>query len=361
MIKGVCALILLIAVVAPVAADVELPPWSWSTYSGTQAWTVTITDSGCDYNNNYQTTVSIKFANGTAVMDDDGHGKAAGTFASPNILHIQGRTVDDPPGSSQISAYDLFFTTDCSAFAGKYSWSYSGPDDSCSGTTTLSGVNRNGCPAPAGAPSVPAVAPALNNQFSAETAAADRDLSTLNDLQYTQNSNDINPQFARLANLLGQGDGLSSDELKSRIAELSQKTENELQAILVKDPYNFDANYDMAQLKKSQHRDDAYLQYLNAAMTSKVTEKKVEDLPKNIAVQNGFTTMPTRSSSVAVSQEDSDIQLVIKDVLGRDYSKVYSDSKQALARLYARYCERKCNYLSESVNEAASTGDGGSP
>ena len=217
MIKGGWVLVILVLIVVPVAADVELPPWSWNTYSGTQAWIVTVTETGCDASFSNQFTVPITFANGTAVMDDVGHGKSEGTFASPNILHFTGRTVADPPGSSQLSEYDLFFTTDCSAFAGKYSWSYSGPDGSCDGTTTLNGVNRNGCPAPAVVPVVPTVAPA-SNSLAADIAKSQQDLNTLTDLQYTQDINDITPRFA---NLFAPNDGMSSDGRRNRIAELN--------------------------------------------------------------------------------------------------------------------------------------------
>ena len=63
--------------------------------SGTQAWVVTVTETGCDTSFGNQFTLKIMFANGTAVMDDVGHGKSEGTFASPNILHF-------PEGQSQI-------------------------------------------------------------------------------------------------------------------------------------------------------------------------------------------------------------------------------------------------------------------
>ena len=359
MFKGALGLVILICLVVPVAADVSMPPWSWNTYSGTQAWIVTVTETGCDNTFSNQFTVPITFANGMAVMGDVGHGESKGTFASANILHFPGRTVADPPGSSQLSEYDLFFTTDCSAFAGKYSWSYSGPDGSCDGTTTLNGVNRNGCPAPAVVPSIPTPAPA-SNSLAADIAAAQRDLNTLTDLQYTQAINDITPRFA---NLFATNDGMSSDGRRNRITELNRQTENELQAILLQDPNNYDANMGMAELKKSQRNINEYIQYLNAALNSReVAENKVNDLQKNIAQQNNFATWPTPSNSGAVSEADSEIPPLIKNVLGHDFSNVYSDSKKAVkAYLYATLCEKTCNFLTESVNQAASAGGGGTP
>ncbi|HXW98443.1 MAG TPA: hypothetical protein VEI51_01810 [Methanomicrobiales archaeon] len=358
MIKGLCALILLTALLAPVAADTELAPWSWSNYNGNQTWLVTATESGCDNTYSSQFTVTITYADGSARMDDVGHGPSSGRFVSPNILHFPGRTVDDPPGSSQLSEYDLFFTTDCSAFAGKYDWSYSGPDGSCGGSTTLNGVNRNGCPAPEVVPVVPTVAPA-SNSLATDVAKAQQDLTTLTDLQYKQSVADIDSGFS---DQLGANDGTNSDARRSRITDLSQQTENELQAVLAKDPNNYDANIGMAELRKSQHKYDDYNRYLDAAMTAKDAQNAANDLQMYIARRGNFATLPTGSSSGAVSQADSEIPSILRDVLGQDYSKLFAEKKKAaIARLYAMVCERNCDYLSESVQEAASTGGGSAP
>jgi hypothetical protein len=362
MLKYVLGLVILAAFHVPVSADVTPPPWTWNTYSGTTMWQVTVTesDSGCGgavYSNQY--TVPIQYRPGTAVMGDVGHGSAGGTFASGNILHIPSRSVADPPGSSDLSEYDVFFTTDCSAFAAKYSWVYTGPDGDCSGTTLLSGTNSNGCPAPAVVSLIPTPAPA-SNSLAADIAAAQRDLNTLTDLQYTQSINDITPRFA---NLFATDDGMSSDGRRNRITELNRQTENELQAILLQDPTNYDANMGMAELKKSQRTINEYIQYLNAALNSReVAENKVNDLQKNIAQQNNLATWPTPSNSGAVSEADNEIPPLIKNVLDHDFSNVYSDSKKAVkAYLYATLCERRCDYLTESANQVASTGGGGTP
>ncbi len=292
-------------------------------------------------------------------MGDVGHGSAGGTFSSGNILHIPSRSVADPPGSSDLSEYDVFFTADCSAFTAKYSWDYTGPDGDCSGTTLLSGTNSNGCPAPAVVSLIPTVAPA-SNSLAADVAAAQRDLNTLADLQYTQDVNDITPRFA---NLFATNDGMSSDGRRNRITELNRQTENELQAILLQDPNNYDANMGMAELKKSPGTINEYVRYLDAALNSReIAENKVNDLQKNIERENNFAKLLTASNSGAVSEMDSEIPPFLKSVLGHDFSTVYPDSKKAVkAYLYATLCERRCDFLTESASQAASTAGGGTP
>ena len=134
-----------------------------------------------------------------------------------------------------------------------------------------------------------------------------------------------------------------------------------MQAILSRDPNNYDANIGMAELKKSQHKYDEYNQYLNTAMASRDAQNTANDLQMYIARRGNFGTLPTQSNSGAISEANSEIPSVIKNVFGQDFSKMYSDSKKAaIARLYATLCDRTCNFLTDSAKEAASTG-GGSP
>ena len=123
----------------------------WNTYTGTVTWWVTVTEdqsacSGPVLTNRY--SVPIQFNAGSAVMGDVGHGSAGGMFTSDNILHIDGRTVVDPPGESALSPYDVQFSPDCSAFTAKYTWAYTGSDGNCDGSTSLSGrIASDSCPA----------------------------------------------------------------------------------------------------------------------------------------------------------------------------------------------------------------------
>ena len=98
---GALCIVVILALIVPVLADSTSQPWSWNTYSGTIVWQVTVTEdqTGCSgpvLTNQYN--VPIQFRAGSAVMGDVGHGSAGGTFTSDNILHIDGRTVADPPG-----------------------------------------------------------------------------------------------------------------------------------------------------------------------------------------------------------------------------------------------------------------------
>jgi hypothetical protein len=373
--KWMLGVIIALVLVIPAAAANPPSSWSWNTYSGTYPWQVTVIEdqTGCEgpvLTNQY--TVPIQYDGGTAVMGDVGHGPATGSFVSGNILHIPGRTVADPPGSSALSAYDVFFTTDCTAFAAKYTWDYSGSDGSCSGSTRLNGASNSGCPGtvttvattvptlPGETPEVlPTIPPASNAYLTADIVAARRDLNTLIDLRYTQTFNDVAPT---IAGMFVPNDGMSSGERKSKIAELNQKTENELNAILVKDPYNYYANMDMAELKKSQLKKDEYYQYLNTALNNqKVAEDTADKLRTIIADQDKFVRWPAPSNSAAVSEADSEIPPLLKNLLDHDFSRIYSDSKKAAkAYLYATLCEQRCTYLTDSAKEAASTG-GGSP
>jgi len=380
--KWMLGVIIALVLVNPAAAANSPSSWSWNTYRGPYQWQVTVIEdqTGCEgpvLTNQY--TVPIQYNGETAVVGDVGHGPATGSFVSGNILHVPGRTVADPPGSSILSAYDVFFTTDCTAFAAKYTWDYSGSDGSCSGSTRLNGASNSGCPGmaattattpvttptattattlPGETPEVlPTIPPASNAYLTADIVAAKKDLNTLNDLQYAQSFNDITPRFA---DLFVTNDGLSSEDRRSRIAELNQKTENELKAILVKDPYNYYANMDMAELKKSQLKKDEYDQYLNAALNNpKVAEDTAKTLRDYIAGQDKMVKWPSTSNSAAVSQADSEIPPVLKKLLDHDFSKVYADSKEAAkAYLFATLCERRCTFLTDSAKEAASTGGG---
>jgi hypothetical protein len=374
--KIVWLLIPLLLFVAGVSADTAPTPWSWNTYSGTYNWQVTVIEdqSACGggvLTNQY--TVPIQFNGGTAVMGDVGHGPATGSFTSGNILHIPSRTVADPPGSSTLSAYNVYFTTDCTAFIAKYTWDYSGSDGSCSGSTQLNGASSSGCPGavtttattvtmlPGETPEeIPTIAPASSAYLTPDLAAAGQDLTALTTLRSAQSIADTSPQFAALANLLGQGDGLTSDQRREKIAELDQKTENELQAILVKDPYNYWANMDMAQLKKAQLKKDEYYQYLNTALDNpNVYPETAEELRQIIADQDKMIKWPSPSTSSAVSQADSEIPPIMKNLLGQDLSKIYAESKEkAKEYLFATLCEKRCTFLTDSAREAASTGGG---
>ncbi|MGB7788243.1 hypothetical protein [Methanoregula sp.] len=337
MFKGALVFIIILVILVPVAAQTSLPPWSWNTYSGTSQWQVTVTedDSGCGGGvTSTQTSVSIQHNLGTAVMGDVGHGTAGGSFTSGNVLHIPGRTVSDPPGTSTLSAYDIFFTTDCSAFTGKYSWDYTGPDTvngACSGSTALSGTNSQGCPAPSGVVAVPSTEPVVAippaepgvciscAYLSADLASAHSDLN--NDLNVRDSMTALNNyifKHDRPGDLAGtpeieQDKQVLADET-NQIRALEPKLENEYAAVLARDPGNFWANWDMALLKKSQGNWDEYSIDMNTALSNKdIAQSTKEEIENNVAGSLGLSEFPTPQNSMVIhrmSNEGSTVQSV---------------------------------------------------
>jgi len=320
MLRGAVGLFLILVFMVPVAADVPLPPWSWNSYTGTNVWQVTVTEdqSGCGggvYTNQY--SVPIQYDNSTAVMGDVGHGPARGTFISGNILHIPGRTVDDPPGTSKLSEYDVFFTTDCTAFAAKYRWDYSGSDGSCSGTTTLNGTNSLGCPA--AVPVVPAVPPASGSYLSSDLATArydlTQDLSSRNERDSTTSLLNAKKIPEDTANRIIAADTATINAKEATI-------EGQYQAILDKDPANFYANMDMAELKKSQGKLDDYIRYVDAALANtKVAQSTADAIRNDIMAKNNLGEWPTPSNSYVIAMLGPDVRTSAQNVYGRDIKK----------------------------------------
>ena len=320
MLRGALGLFIILVILVPVAADVPLPPWSWNTYSGTNVWQVTVTESGCGegaYTNKY--SVPIQYNYTTAVMGNVGHGPAPGTFISGNILHIPGRTVSDPPGISKLSAYDVFFTTDCSSFAAKYNWVYSGPDGSCSGTTTMNGANSRGCPSSQVVPVIPTVAPASGSSVSSDLITARYDLTK--DLTQRR-ERDVTNSLINAKKISWDTVKTMDTEEKAAFTAREQKIEGQYQAILDKDPANFFANMDMAELKKSQGKLDDYIRYVNVALSNKnVAESTANAIRQDIMAKNNLGEWPTPSNSYTIAMLGPDTRMSAQNVYGRDIRK----------------------------------------
>jgi hypothetical protein len=321
MIKGVWGLIILIAVTGisvavPVAAEVELPPWSWSTYSGATTWHVTVSESGCGESFTKQLSVPIVFRGGTATMGNVGHGSDDGVFISGNILHMPAREVQDGEGMSQLSAYDILFTTDCSAFAGRYSWTYYGPGGPCSGSTELSGSGRSGCPAPSVAPEIPTVAPVSVVMRVKEINAARFDLDQ--DLDRRSQRDEIARQLA----LRKIGEAAANQQIAdktNRIKALDPMVEGAYAAILEKDPTNFWANWDMAEFRKSQGNPDEYYRYVNNALANRdIAESTAKTLRDEIMKKNGLPEWPSAGSSIFIQMLGKDGRTAMQSVYGAE-------------------------------------------
>jgi hypothetical protein len=307
------ALIALVFLLPAASAQTSPPPWNWSNYTGTTTWTVTAIedDSGCEgtgYTNTYP-DITIQFRHGSAVMGDTGHGSVGGTFVSPNILHINPRTVTDPPGSSDLSGYDVFFTTDCTAFATMYTWHYTDQYQDCTGSTKLNGVNSAGCPQPP-TPLIPPTPPPSTSAVDDMVAGARVDMGSalsLMDVMETQQAfvfqHMHDPAYADQVKQANTQIADAREQLKT----LGPKVEDEYAAIFVKDPNNFDANWDMAQLKKGEGQIPAMVKYVNAALSDeKTAESKRNDLRQYVASQMKEADVPTPDSSDFVKQTGID-------------------------------------------------------
>ncbi len=325
----------------PVASAQTTQPWNWSNYTGTTRWDVTAIedDSDCGgggYTNRYS-DVTIQFRGGSAVLGNMGHAAVGGTFVSPNILHVSSRTVADPPGSSDLSAYDVFFTADCTAFAARYTWDYSGPYQECSGSTRLNGVNRAGCPQPP-APLIPPPPPPSGQSVAAELSAARTDLNKVLELRELR---DRQQEFvfaysrnSAMAGMITLENQWIADETQ-KLSTLEPKTEGEYAAILAKDPDNFYANWDMAQLSKSQGKIDAYVQYINAALSNKnVAVSTRNEVRSNIAASMGEAELPTTQNSYLVRQVGIDGDAV-QSVYGIDVAGQKADKDTEGINLFA--------------------------
>jgi hypothetical protein len=310
--KYAFGLIIILLFIVPVAADYSTTPWSWNTYSGTVTWWVTVTEdqTGCSgpvLTNRY--SVPIQFSAGSAVMGDVGHGSAGGTFTSENILHIDGRTVADPPGESKLFPYDVLFTPDCSAFTANYTWDYTGPDGNCEGSTSLFGrIASDSCPASNAATIIPTVAPATGEYLTSEIASAHDDLTT--DLGSRLERDVVTSMLdngwikKETANPIIAGD-------TATINAIEPKVEGEYQAILAKDPTNFWANSDMAQLRKSQgiwDGNDGYFAYMDKALSNtNIAADTAKTIRDDIVAQYNLATWPDPSDSLFMDRLARDV------------------------------------------------------
>lgn len=319
--RRILPLFILFGVLLPLLSAQASPPiWSWNTYTGSVSWQVTATedDTGCGQGvNTEQFSISIQHNGATAVMGDVGHGPATGTFISPNILHIPARTVSDPPGTSKISDYDIFFTTDCSAFAARYTWDYSDQYGSCSGSTSLSGSNSQGCPAQ----------PPSEDTEQEKVIDARKDLrryldlkDKLRDLEYWQR--------------LGVDNINEIEDTNNKIFDLETSVNMKYRAILNANPKSFFANWDMAQKALSDGNGILSYLFLNAALNN-LTESMKNTMQKNMANKLGFSKPPTKENSAVVREESSEGDNWQGSIYGQDFQKEYSDKSTRGIKLFA--------------------------
>ncbi|MBI4148271.1 hypothetical protein HY490_03185 [Candidatus Woesearchaeota archaeon] len=214
---------------------------AWEDFEGISSWKVQATEDqrGCGGGSKTATHVfTIVHKKKTAQVADPVHGSVSGIFEG-DVLYIPSRTIPDGAGSSKLSGFDAVFT--CTTLHAKYRWDYRDKQMSCSGTTEWKGtqLGGKGCP---GAPP---------------------------------------PQ---------------QKDMITQIAE-RRSEEGKYEAILAKDPKNFWANWDMAELKKKQGNYKDYFTYLNKATSNDEVFAKTRTQLKDEAVrQLGLSEYPTPTS-----------------------------------------------------------------
>ncbi len=324
-----------------VSADVALPPWSWDQYIGSTQWRTSVSedDSGC--NGGVITTtqsVIVDFNKGHAQIGDWGHGVFSGLLQNGNTLHIPGQTISDGSGNSRIYPYDVIFTSDCLTFTTTYRWDYSDAYQLCSGSTTLNGRIVNGCPAPTN--TVPIIS--TQEQTTEEKVADARsDLNqdldlykeiTISKLVYyllihDQSTKDFQKKQDDIKAVI--------KEKQDKINELEPKIEAKYKAILDKDPNNFEANLDMAELKRSQGLPHEYYEYMDRALSSgRVTESMKEAVEKNIAKELGFSKFPKPQNSLLMKRLSNEGANWQGTIYGKDVQEESADKSTWRFRLF---------------------------
>lgn len=220
--------------------------WTWENHSTITHWLVQVTEdeSDCGGSTTVKTVpVTILHTKDIADISDFGHGKMTGSYKD-DILTMQPRTIKDGQGNSKLSKIALKFTPDCLRFSGRYSWDYIDSSGTCSGVTTLRAdrTDSKSCPE------------------SKQPSEAD----------------------------------------ESTTADPEKKYKD----ILAKDPTNFWANWDMAELKKNEKKYDEYLKYVDAATKNENIFKETgEKLKQRAATSLHLSEFPSPTSSPILRYE----------------------------------------------------------
>lgn len=294
-------------------ADMVSSPstWTWENYKGPSQWSVHLTedDTACGSEApSYSTeTVAVQHDTVNIAFGDWGHGITKGRV-SGNSAHMDARTVEDSPGQSYLHAFDIVFSPDCKTFSGKYIWDYSGPEGGCTGTTALeaTAINYKGCPGTAATPKVESTeTPDLRSQVTDARTDLDAALSAAADFKSLQDSASRNA-------LEKSQDGLTNDDLlrpqAEKLSEQQKAVEAKYKAILDKDPANFWANWDMAQLKKAEGENRDYLKYIDSATSgSNIFEATREKVKAQALKDAGLTAEPSPAFSPALKHLSNEL------------------------------------------------------
>lgn len=283
----------------------------WENHQGVSQWSVAVTEdeSGCGGSSKTSSrAVLIQHNLKIADVGNWAHGSARGTF-SGNTLSVPERTIPDSGGMSKLYAFNIVFTPDCSGFVGKYRWDYRGSGQSCSGSTSLRGTKTGGkgCPeakeqktevaAGEQKTEVNVVREGLDRLLSLnkEIRALDRKIALLGEQELNAEKSPLRTEL------------YSDLHRKVNQAEILQpKIEENYRKILNKDPDNFWANWDLAELEKSRGNHKAYFDYFDRAVTNERTESVSKQLKKKAADDLGLSEFPeiVRSPTVRKISDD---------------------------------------------------------
>ncbi|MBI4141762.1 hypothetical protein HY484_02450 [Candidatus Woesearchaeota archaeon] len=301
-------LIFLVSSIAVVAQSA----FTWEQYVGSSQWRVSVTEDESGCGGGVKTTsvpVQINHNMKGATVGNWAHGTASGTF-SGNTLSLPQRTIPDEGGMSKLHAFNLEFTPDCSGFVGSYRWDYRSQYQSCSGSTGLRGtsVDGKGCPVAKEQKTEVSVGEE-KTEVNVVREGLDRLLKLKKEMQDLDSKmalfgeQEINAEKSSLRAELYKDLNRKVDQMEV----LQPKVEANYRKILNKDPDNFWANWDMAELEKSRGNHKAYFDYFDRAVTNERTESVSKELKKKAAVDLGLSEFPTILRSPAVKKISDDM------------------------------------------------------
>ena len=300
-------------VVILLVSSISVAAFTWDNYAGSSQWSVSVTEdeSGCGGSSKTSSrAVSIQHNLKAADVGNWAHGGARGTF-SGNTLSMPERTIPDEGGTSRLYAFNIEFTPDCSGFVGKYRWDYRGQGQSCSGSTALRGTRADGKGCPEAKEQKAEVEP--KTEVNVVRDGLDRLLKLKKETQDLDHKVYLLDKQLREMGKKAEESSLHNELYKSisrnvgQMEVLQPKVEENYRKILNKDPDNFWANWDLAELEKSRGNYQAYFDHFDRAVTNERTDSVSKELKKKAAEDLGLSEFPTIIRSPAVRKISDDI------------------------------------------------------
>lgn len=273
---------------------------AWEKYQGVSQWSVAVTEdeTGCGGGSKtHSRSVQLQHNQKSVGVGNWGHGQTKGTLGG-NTLSMPERTIPDEGGTSKLHAFNIEFTPDCSGFAGSYRWDYRGSGQSCSGSTALRGTRTDGasCPQKSLRTEVNEYRIELNKILALRKE--EKELAHKALLLSIENiDNEESPMLKKLNEKRNQN--------INKIDSLQPKVESSYRKILNKDPDNFWANWDMAELEKSKGNYKAYFDHFDRAASTLDTNTN-NVMKKKVANDLGLSEFPEIVRSPIVKKISDD-------------------------------------------------------